>query len=214
MHGGRFGEDEMKKSMLILGFISLLFSNTLNAAPIINGGFEYGDFTGWETIGNAQIIDGNLESPSYHGDYYALLSTAGGVSLDELYDFMGNQYFGFVEHLHGHFVSASAIKATFTEEIQGFNYAIKKSIDNLSESFGCIGMSVFDSDGNFLGGEEFGNVPPSDDWNSCFRALNNPTTPLYGSVVFWVIRVDENPGDFTFSVDSVGGSTVVSFDDD
>ena len=71
--------------------ISLLFCTISSTvmADVINGGFETGDFTGWQTIGNAQIVDSSYGVAPLGGSYQAIISTIGGVSKDELLSFLG-----------------------------------------------------------------------------------------------------------------------------
>jgi hypothetical protein len=52
----------------------------VHAAPITNGGFESGDFTGWATAGVASILDSTFGSGPTEGTYQAFMSTEGSVA--------------------------------------------------------------------------------------------------------------------------------------
>ena len=74
----------VKRSTLIAGVASLVsLSSLLSASPshaaIINGGFETGDFTGWETIGDASIQTSKFGSNPTEGATQALITTAPGL---------------------------------------------------------------------------------------------------------------------------------------
>ncbi len=84
-------------------------------AAIINGGFETGDFTDWNTIGNTSIVDGSFGNSPTEGTYDALLSTGGAtVSDSAIEDFLGLSA-GSLDILGGvNATGGSAIKQTFT----------------------------------------------------------------------------------------------------
>jgi hypothetical protein len=67
-------------AMLALGGITLLTSvSSLHAAGIVNGGFETGDFTGWNTDGNTSIQDSTFGSGPTEGKFDALISNGAGT---------------------------------------------------------------------------------------------------------------------------------------
>lgn len=65
----------MKKIVFILSITMVLICSSLANAAVINGGFETGDFTGWEVIGDAKIVDSTYGTNVRRGQYQALLTT-------------------------------------------------------------------------------------------------------------------------------------------
>lgn len=84
----------MKRSTLTTGAISLislssLFGASPSYAAIVNGGFETGNFRGWQTIGDRRIVGSEFGSGPIEGNFQALLTTgSGSVSVEELEDFL------------------------------------------------------------------------------------------------------------------------------
>lgn len=64
-----------------------LVASGASAAPIVNGGFETGDFSGWAGNGWA-VVDSSVGSPMLGGKYSALIVSEGGCRSD-LSDFWG-----------------------------------------------------------------------------------------------------------------------------
>ncbi len=62
----------------LIGLASIFYSNSSQAA-IINGGFETGDFSQWNTVGNSSIQTSAYNSGPTEGTYDALLSTTSAV---------------------------------------------------------------------------------------------------------------------------------------
>src|SRR5207249_5015499 len=62
------------KKLLLLGIFLLLRS--LARADFINGGFETGNFTGWQTIGDALVVDSSIGTAPAGGTYQALITNA------------------------------------------------------------------------------------------------------------------------------------------
>jgi hypothetical protein len=90
-----------------------LFACPLAArAGVVNGGFETGNFTGWQRIGNTSIQTAAFGSGPTEGKFEALLTTAGdtasAASLDVFLGLAANT----LENMG--FTSGSAIKQTFT----------------------------------------------------------------------------------------------------
>jgi hypothetical protein len=85
----------VKRSTLTASVVSLIgFSSLLGAAPslaaITNGGFETGDFSGWETIGNTKIETSAYGSGPTEGDKQALTLTANpAVAASVVESFLG-----------------------------------------------------------------------------------------------------------------------------
>ena len=76
------------------GLLSLLSLATLvevnSAQALVNGSFETGDFTGWETTGNTSIETFGFGSGPTDGDFEAFLSTAQPTVSDlEIENFLG-----------------------------------------------------------------------------------------------------------------------------
>jgi hypothetical protein len=89
-----------------------LFASPLARAGVVNGGFETGDFTGWQRIGNTSIQTAAFGSGPTEGKFEALITTTGdttsAASLDVFLGLAANT----LENMG--FVSGSAIKQTFT----------------------------------------------------------------------------------------------------
>jgi hypothetical protein len=61
----------------VLGLVFLFaLPQSVQADPIMNGGFESGDFTGWQTIGDALVVDATVGSGPTEGTFQAFLTTA------------------------------------------------------------------------------------------------------------------------------------------
>src|ERR1051326_318966 len=88
--------------------LALLAYPIATRAGVVNGGFETGNFTGWQTIGNTSIQTAACGSGPTGGKYEALISTAGNTasaaSLDVFLGLAANTL-----ESQG-FVSGSAIK--------------------------------------------------------------------------------------------------------
>ena len=63
----------MKKLLAALAF---LLAPVMAQANLINGGFETGNFTGWQTIGDALVVDSSIGTPPAGATYQALITTA------------------------------------------------------------------------------------------------------------------------------------------
>ena len=90
-----FFSTSLKTFSLATGAVTL---SLLNASPTLaqaltlgNGGFELGNFDGWETLGIASIEDSNFNSGPPEGNFQALLQTDGSV---EPLDFELNEFLG------------------------------------------------------------------------------------------------------------------------
>ena len=106
MHKGLFGA---VAGLVITGFIGTA------QAVVINQGFETGDLTGWDTIGDVSVVDGSFGSGPTSGTFQALLTTGdGAVGVEELETFLGVAP-GTLSLLSGEDVdSGSAIQQTVT----------------------------------------------------------------------------------------------------
>ncbi|MDY6783804.1 MAG: PEP-CTERM sorting domain-containing protein [Cyanobacteriota bacterium] len=108
----------VKSSALAASFISLMGLSTIfgvesSYAAIVNGGFETGDFDGWETIGNTSIETAAFGSGPKEGDFQALLRTSSSSDF-ELETFL-DLPLGSLDTLgNGNATEGSAIKQTFT----------------------------------------------------------------------------------------------------
>jgi hypothetical protein len=100
----------------LLGLASLLCSPGTSSAAILNGGFETGDFTNWDTIGQTFIETAEYGSGPTEGTQQALLDSFSEQSVDivQLADFL-NIEVGSLNAL-GEVYEGSAIKTSFTVE--------------------------------------------------------------------------------------------------
>ncbi len=96
----------------LVGF-STLFGVEASYASIVNGGFETGNFDGWETIGDTSIETSTFGSGPKEGDFQALLQTS-SINDFQLEYFLGLPS-GSLDALgNGNATEGSAIKQTFT----------------------------------------------------------------------------------------------------
>ena len=107
-----------KRSTLTAGAASLIVSSIFGSpsqAAIINGSFETGDFSQWNTIGNTSIQTSAYGSGPTAGTYDALLSTgeATPVPVNSLEDFVGLLPGSLNGIGDGDTFQGSAIKQTF-----------------------------------------------------------------------------------------------------
>ena len=79
----------MKKNLVSLIFTIVFWGMTgVAVADLINSGFETGDFTGWEAIGDVSIKTSSFGSGPTEGSYQALLTTGmGSDTFDIMSDF-------------------------------------------------------------------------------------------------------------------------------
>jgi hypothetical protein len=63
----------MKK---LLAALTFLLAPVMAQADLINGGFETGNFTGWQTIGDALVVDLSIGTAPAGGTYQALITNA------------------------------------------------------------------------------------------------------------------------------------------
>ena len=90
-------------------------SNHADGAVIVNDGFETGDFTGWSTIGKAEIKTADFGIKPAEGTYYAALSTMfDTVPGSNLESFLGLAPGSLNALGQGNIEQGSAIKKTFT----------------------------------------------------------------------------------------------------
>lgn len=105
----------------LLSLVSLFGARSASAA-VLNGSFESGDFTGWETLGQTSIKTSAYGSGSTEGSYQALLSTFCPKKVDNLCKKDGN-FLELTQFLNvnpndlvalGDVFEGSAIETTFT----------------------------------------------------------------------------------------------------
>ncbi len=109
----------MKPSTLTAGAASLIglasiFCSSPSQAAIINGGFETGNFNGWDTTGNTSTQTSAYGSGPTEGTYDALLSSTDGAARpSDLESFLGLAS-GSLNSVNGQIAQGSAIQQTFT----------------------------------------------------------------------------------------------------
>ncbi|MEQ8995340.1 MAG: PEP-CTERM sorting domain-containing protein [Coleofasciculus sp. B1-GNL1-01] len=108
----------IKLSAFAASFVSLVGFSTLfgvesSYASIVNGGFETGNFDGWQTLGDTSIETSAFGSGPKEGDFQALLRTS-SINDFQLESFLGLPS-GSLDALgNGDATEGSAIKQTFT----------------------------------------------------------------------------------------------------
>ena len=105
-----FFSTSLKTFSLATGAVTL---SLVNASPTLaqaltlgNGGFELGNFDGWETLGIASIEGASFNSGPPEGDFQALLQTDGSV---EPFDFELDEFLGLPD---GSLASVNAVGGT------------------------------------------------------------------------------------------------------
>ena len=117
-----FGVNNLMNSFNVTtGALSLFSLATfLGANPaqaLVNGSFETGDFTNWETIGNTSIQTSSFGSGPTKGDFQALLFNAQPTAFDLSIELFLGLPFGSLDGLgNGNATTGSAIKQTFTAQ--------------------------------------------------------------------------------------------------
>ena len=133
--------------MLKLRFVGLLwilsalctFSTPRASADFVNGGFESGGLSGWQSIGTGEVVSGGFGIPPAAGIFQALLTNhpAGslGVSVGQVEAFLGVSS-GALDSLgSGSVTQASALKQTITAnagDIISFSWNFLTNEDPLS----------------------------------------------------------------------------------
>lgn len=102
-------------TLIVISLALVLLTSMTSYGNIINGGFENGTFRGWETIGDAKIVDSSYGVNPFSGDYMALITSSASVSLQKIQTFLGIstslwQAYGLPTDITG----AAAIKSTST----------------------------------------------------------------------------------------------------
>ena len=194
----------MKKIIVLIPIFLLSLMTISTSAEVINGNFETGDFTGWETIGNATIVDEGYGTNVYNGNFQALLRTNGGAPKNELLEFVGawpSSWFWTQPIIEG-----SAIKTTIQlEDFQSFKF-VSKFLTNVAEEVevgGDYGLAYFifikssGGGGTSLIGNNFrpyrGNIPlissytefqfEQESWFSSQRDIYEPLTITFSVFV-------------------------------
>jgi hypothetical protein len=110
----------------IVSFLSLasLFSAGSSSAAVLNGSFETGDFSGWQTFGQTSIETVEFGTSPTQGTQQALLDTVCPGSEESCQDnadglaaFLGLEMTDLDEIGQGEVFEGSAIKTTFTVEV-------------------------------------------------------------------------------------------------
>jgi len=76
----------------LIAVLIFLLVPVIAHADLVNGGFETGDFTGWQTIGDALVVDLSFGTPAAEGTYQALVTDAVRVDVTHI-NFPFNGYF-------------------------------------------------------------------------------------------------------------------------
>ena len=150
----------MRKKLVLL-CASVLFFVILGeaAAQTVMLGFETGDFTGWEVIGDASVVDSSYGTFPHTGDYQALLTPDGSVTLAQLESFLGVSHDEWVGWgLPADTVGASGIKTSAPMYFYSYADYTKfltdaNTDDQIQEGLG-IGI-VFTYDGDVRTGAGF-----------------------------------------------------------
>lgn len=85
-------------------------------ADVVNGGFETGDFTGWETFGDTAVVTAAVGSGPTEGQYQAGMITGDSLNVLDLYDFAGLNLGELFSLGNGVTLEGSAIRQTFYAE--------------------------------------------------------------------------------------------------
>jgi hypothetical protein len=99
--------------MNFLGEIAPQFTDHFTLAPITNGGFETGDFTGWTTTGSAAIKTSTFGTGPTEGAFDALITNDSGpdhTAVESFLDLAPNALTSLVSNV----TNGSAIKQTIT----------------------------------------------------------------------------------------------------
>jgi hypothetical protein len=120
-------------SRTLLGLVLLLgLARPAAADPIVNGGFESGNFSGWQTTGDASVVGASIGSSPTQGAFQAFLTTASQQG--DFNNFSGTDavvastlesFLGLAPGSLGTAVEGSAIKQTITAnagEVIRFDY--------------------------------------------------------------------------------------------
>jgi hypothetical protein len=67
----------VKKILLILALLAFVPATGSATELVVNGGFETGDLTGWDSTGNVRVLGEAWGISAYEGDYMAVLSLFG-----------------------------------------------------------------------------------------------------------------------------------------
>ncbi|GEM_PF-2040847 len=167
--------------------------NELNHINSINGGFETGDFTAWETIGDTSIETAEFGVIPTHGDFQALLTTGdGSVSDDILESFLGLD-FGDIDSINdGNATEGSALEKTITVEAG----------DVLSFDFNFLtDETTFDSDPETFNDFAFVSITP----NSSSELADTGTFLISSPTEF---DQETDYDNFTFEFSEAGTYTV------
>ncbi|MGD1910851.1 MAG: calcium-binding protein [Rivularia sp. (in: cyanobacteria)] len=159
----------------------------------INGGFETGDFTAWETIGDTSIETAEFGVIPTQGDFQALLTTDfGSVSDDILENFLGLNS-GDIDGIgNGDATQGSALRKTITVEAG----------DVLSFDFNFLtNETTFDSDPETFNDFGFVSIAP----NSSSELADTGTFLISSPTEFFEETDYDN---FTFEFSEAGTYTV------
>ncbi len=118
-------------AITVVAFVTAgtLCGEIAEAGQIINGGFETGDFSGWQTLGNTSIQTANFGISPTEGDFQALLENHppgfNGIPTDQVESFLGMSSGSLSALGNGPVIQGSAIQQTFAAnagDLLSFNW--------------------------------------------------------------------------------------------
>lgn len=201
----------MRKSLLgaIAGLVMAGASGSAQAV-VINQGFETGDFTAWDSIGAASVVDGSFGSGPSSGTFQALLSTGdGAVSVAALEAFLGLAA-GTLSTVSGEDVtSGSAIQQTVTVapgETLSFDFNFLTDEIDAGDGINDFSFAIVNSTFDIIA-DTFSPLVPSPtiffDETGFQTFLNGPF--VFGdtfTLAFGVVDVDDDVVDSALLVDA------------
>ena len=131
----------------LLGGLAVALALPFGAAagPITNGGFETGDFTGFDTIGDTSIVDDTFGTEIPGGDFAALASalsvTDGDAEADAVATFLGLDVAAFGNQAtQGSAISAQITGAAGEAVFFSFNFLTNEGASSEFKDFGFVSL--------------------------------------------------------------------------
>ena len=122
--------------------VALALPFSAAAGPIANGGFETGDFTDFDTIGDTEVVDAGSGADIPEGTFAALMSSDSGESVGDVADFLGLDVGAFTDNA----TEGSAILAEITglageAVFFSFNFFTSESTPAEFNDFGFVSLT-------------------------------------------------------------------------